>query len=599
MQSTTKAYKIDTRPLDINLVDSRVWPTDYTLSRMRAHVATRLSEELGGEIEADKLFSLLEAPKNPQHGHLSLPLPQLRLPGNPVQRAADLARTMVPDPVIKEVSSVGPFLNVRLCGETILRETIQEVLAKEDLFGHNKIGEGKRIGYDFSSPNIAKPFHAGHLRSTIIGNFIRNCHKACGFQTYGINYLGDWGKQYGLLAVGFLRYGQEEELRKDPIRHLFNVYVRINKDAEEDPAVDDLARSYFKRMEDGDAEALTLWRRFRELSIVKYREVYKRLNIQFDEYSGESVYEGRMDGAIEDLRKAGLLKESKGAQVVDLTEYDLGIAMILKNDGSTLYMTRDLAAQEDRFARLNLDKEIIITAAQQDHYFRQLIKVLKLAGKPFADHLFHISFGMVNGMKTRKGNVVFLEDIIDDAHDTMLSVMQQNPSKYAQIEDPERTADILAVSALFVQDMAARRVKDYDFKIERVTQFEGDTGPYLQYAHSRLCSIERKAGEEVVTMMSMNDQILDLLSEPEAFDLSLSLARFPDVIQEARIGMEPCTVVNYLMALSRQVSTCLDRLWVTGQETRLAAARLALYKAARIVLGNGLRLIGLVPLERM
>jgi arginyl-tRNA synthetase len=288
------------------------------------------------------------------------------------------------------------------------------------------------------------------------------------------------------------------------------------------------------------------------------------------------------------------MQESQGAQIVDLEAEGLGKAIVVKKDGTTLYLTRDIAAAQYRFEKYDLAKSIYVIAMQQDHHMKQLIRILGMMEKPWADNVLHVNFGMVLGMKTRKGQVVFLEDILDDARDVMHSVMKENPEKYAQIENPEEVADTLAVSAIVVQDMSARRIKDYEFKIERVTKFEGDTGPYLQYAHARLCSIQRKSGIDITGAIDYS-----LLGEKEAVDLALMVAQYPEIVQEARLSMEPCNIVAYLMGLSRLVSTALDRLWVMGQEQELAKARMALYVSARYTLGNGLILLGLKPLERM
>ena len=276
----------------------------------------------------------------------------------------------------------------------------------------------------------------------------------------------------------------------------------------------------------------------------------------------------------------------------------MGKAIVIKKDGATLYLTRDIAAANERFERLNLDKAIYVIASQQDLHMQQLFKIMELSDRPWSKNLVHINFGMVLGMSTRRGKVEFLEDVLDDAKNAMHDVMKENPAKYAEIADPEGTSDNLAISAIIVQDMAAKRIKDYKWELERATKFEGDTGPYLQYAHSRLRSIERKASDLYGEKLTQSAD-LSLLSEKEALSLVLLIARYPEVVQEARVTAEPCTVINYLMLLSRSISTTLDRLWVMNQEIELAKARLALYTAARITLGNGLRLIGLKPLDRM
>lgn len=586
--------------LPIEVLDSRIWPlTDYTLSRLRMKAAEQLATLLPSEsnFTPDTLFKMLERARNEEHGLFALPCPQLRLPGNPSTVAQDLAARFPRDNIFVNAVAAGPFLNISVDGAFLLKETVNETLSKGEAYGTNSIGEGKRICIDYSSPNIAKPFHVGHLRSTIIGNFLKLVYRANGFHVHGINYLGDWGKQYGLLAIGFARYGSEEALQTDPIRHLFDVYVKINADAKDDEKIDDEARAYFKKMEEGDEEALKLWRRFRELSIEKYKQIYERLNVEFEEYSGESCFEHGMMDRVAELEQMGLLVDSQGAKVVDLDPYKLGKAIIIKKDGATLYLTRDIAAANERFERLKLDKAIYVIASQQDLHMQQLFKIMELSNRPWAKNMVHINFGMVLGMSTRKGKVEFLEDVLNDAKNTMHEVMKENPAKYAEIADPEATSDILAISAIVVQDMAAKRVKDYKWELERVTKFEGDTGPYLQYAHSRLRSIERKAAEVIGSDLSKAD--LSLLTEKEAVSLALLIARYPDVVQEARITTEPCTVINYLMLLSRSISTALDRLWVMNQEADLSLARVALYTAARITLGNGLRLIGLKPLDRM
>lgn len=702
----------------MELLESRVWPTDYWLNRSRQHLAARIHDcirhklfpenaEMGEKLSTDNIYMMLERPNKADHGLWALPCPRLRLPAphsNPMAVAKLLASAFEPDEYFITASAAGPFLNVMHSKTHMISQVLEEVLSRKPAsdivfgenpksslknetetdrsspksssclqkpYGWNEVGSGRKILLDYSAPNIAKPFHAGHLRSTIIGNFLKHIYTANGFKTVSINYLGDWGKQYGLLAVGFARYGSEEEMLRDPIKHLFDVYVRVNRDVavekgnlstgdvapeEEDVdeevddciatenklksleiekklSTDDEARLYFKRMEAGDSEALSLWRRFRELSIKKYVDIYKRLNIEFDDYSGESCYEDKMVEMVKELKEKQILEESQGAQVVDLESSGLGKAIILKRDGTSIYLTRDVAAAHERFMVQQAEKVLYVIAAPQEHHMRQLKAIMKRMGYSWSEQIVHVSFGMVLGMSTRKGNVVFLEDILDDAREVMHNVMASNPDKYAQIENPMRVADILAVSAIVVQDMSARRIKDYEFKIERITRFEGDTGPYLQYAHARLCSIERKSG--IVVPMSIYlredseieienlgsesltrknsvangvDKVegkkividLSLIVESEAFDLVRQIADFPEVIQEARLSMEPCALVSYLMSLSRSVSTCLDRMYVMNvADPQLALARLALYRAARVTLGNGLYLLGLIPLERM
>ena len=480
----------------VEALEKRSWPTQYPLSRVQSALAEKLSGLTG--VDSDQLFLALERPKNDSFGHFSLPLPQLRLPGgSPVEHAKRLAEQLMSSPSaegaeglkIVKADSVGPFLNVTVDGMALMRDTVRMVLEMDESYGRTDLGQGKNVLVEFCSCNVGKPFHAGHLRTTIIGNFLKNLYKLHGFSTLGMNYLGDWGKQYGLLAIAFARYGDMKKLEEDANLHLYEVYVAINRDLEKEPELEEQARQYFVRMERGDEEALSLWRKFRDLSIVNYKKVLARLGVVHDIYSGESLYEEQMKLRIQELKDKSLLEESKGALVVNLESSGLGKPLVIKSDGATLYLTRDIAAAQDRFESYNLDRSVYVVSSQQDLHFQQLFKICELMGKEWMPNMRHISFGMVKGMSTRKGTVVFLQDILDESKHVMLSVMQKNPAKYAEIADPEGTADTLAVSALIVQDLASKRIKDYDFNMDRMTQFEGDTGPYLQYAHARTASI--------------------------------------------------------------------------------------------------------------
>ncbi|CAO3671530.1 unnamed protein product [Umbelopsis ramanniana] len=486
------------------------------------------------------------------------------------------------------------FMNFKVNASKLYNNVLRIISEQKENYGRNDSGQGKTVVVEYSSPNIAKPFHAGHLRSTIIGCFIRNVYDANGWKTISMNYLGDWGKQYGLLAVGYERYGSEEALIKDPINHLFHVYVNINRDAEADPTIHDEARAYFKRMEDGDEEALSLWRRFRDLSIVKYKETYARLNIEYDVYSGESQVGEGMKRALDMLHEMNLLQDSDGAKIIDLSKYKLGSTVVTKKDGTTLYLTRDIGAAMERYEKYKFDRMIYVVASQQDLHLKQLFKTMELMKFPWADRLQHINFGMVTGMSTRKGNVVFLDQILEDTKEKMHDVMRKNEAKYAQIEHPDQVADEVGISAVKIQDNAARRIKNYEFDWERMFSFEGDTGPYLQYAHARLCSIERKASVPI----NPNADI-SLLVEPTAHDLIRTIGQYPDLVKSLTNGLEPCNVVTYAFKLSHDVSSAFESLWVMGAEEKLAEARMLLYWSARITLGNALRLLGLKPLERM
>ncbi|CCF55989.1 hypothetical protein KAFR_0A05540 [Kazachstania africana CBS 2517] len=580
---------------DVNVVDL-----------MRNYISEELSKISG--VDRTLIYPALEWTNTLDRGDLLIPIPRLRIKGaNPKDLAAEWAEKFPCGEYLSKVEANGPFLQFFFKPELLFKIVLPDILTRKEKYGYSNLGQNKRVIVEFSSPNIAKPFHAGHLRSTIIGGFIANLYESLGWEVIRMNYLGDWGKQFGLLAVGFERYGNEEALVKDPIHHLFDVYVRINKDIEEEgdllpleESTNGKAREYFKRMEDGDEAALKIWKRFREYSIEKYIDTYARLNIKYDVYSGESqVPKEAMEKALELFEDKKLTREDKGATLIDLTKFNkkLGKTIVKKSDGTTLYLTRDVGAAMDRYEKFHFDKMIYVIATQQDLHTAQLFEILKQMGFEWANRLQHINFGMVQGMSTRKGTVVFLDNILEETRDKMHEVMKKNEAKYEQIDNPEEVADLVGISAVMIQDMQSKRINNYEFKWERMFSFEGDTGPYLQYAHSRLRSVERNASQITPDKWVSTD--FSLLSEPAAATLVRLLGQYPDVLRNAIKTHEPTTVVTYLFKLTHQVSSCYDVLWVAGQTEELATARLALYAAARQVLNNGMRLLGLTPVDRM
>ena len=568
----------------------------------RVAIAERLHAITG--VSVKQLFEFVETQRDrAAKGDFLLAVPRLKLPGNPAETAKDLATKFSTDKNIAKVVANGPFVSFFLDDVLLNEQVIKNAIRMGSKYGTNNVALGKLSLVEYSAPNIAKPFHVGHLRSTIIGNFIKNILEASGSATVSVNYLGDWGKQYGLLAVGFNRYGSMEELEKDPIRHLYEVYVKINTDAKDEPEINDQARAYFKNMEDGNTEALALWKKFRDLSIVRYKETYDRLNIAFDVYSGESQYSlGQMRDVLHELTALGLLVPDQGALIVDLKEFKLGAAIVQKSDGSLIYLARDIAAAIDRKKVYDFDDMYYVVALQQQHHFQQLFTILELMGKSWAKECHYIGFGMIKtkdgNMSTRKGTVVFLQDILDNTQEEMHTVMKSNESKYAQIEDPVAISDIVGMSAIMVEDMCSRRFKDYTFDWNRILSFEGDTGPYLQYAHSRMSSIERLS-KLVVSPETLEDIDFSTLTEPHARAVVDWIAAYPDYVREAAKTSEAMTLVMFCLRLSRAVSSAIDVLWVHGREKEVAYPRLALYVAARITLGNAMRILGLQPVTRM
>ncbi|KAF9126075.1 hypothetical protein BGW39_006946 [Mortierella sp. 14UC] len=568
-------------------------PETDPLDAFKNVLAAQLSTLVDVDIKI--LYDALEAPRASENGHVALSVPRLRLKGSPAAIAADIVAKFQLNDYVLSTKADGPFVNFFLNHIKLADSLFHKIYDTKEKWGCNKLGGDKKVIVEFSSPNIAKPFHAGHLRSTIIGSFVRNILQANGYDTLSMNYLGDWGKQYGLLAVGFERYGSEEKLLEDPIKHLFDVYVQINVDAKENEAVHDEARAYFKKMEDGDESARKIWSRFRDLSIVKYKDIYARLNIAFDVYSGESQVTDGMERALKLLHEKNLLTESDGALIIDLTKYKLGICVVQKKDGTTLYITRDIGAALERYEKYGFEHMYYIVASQQDLHLKQLFKILELLGFDWAKKVTHLNFGMVGGMSTRKGTVVFLEDILEETRDAMHEVMKKNEHKYAQIEKPLEVADNIGISAIMIQDASARRIKNYDFDWKRMFSFEGDTGPYLQYAHARLCSIERKTEMEV----NPKADLRHLGDSRAAGDLITMIARYPQIVRETTRSFEPVNIVGYAMKLSHNVSQALESMYVMGAEKEVAEARLFMYWSARITLGNAMRLLNLKPQERM
>ncbi|PKI82939.1 arginine--tRNA ligase [Malassezia vespertilionis] len=555
-------------------------------------------------------------------------LPRFRLPTKVDELKASVLEAFKPNEYIERVSANGPAVEFHVRTDTLIPLTLSTIHAmtygdgaaldadgqKQPSYGSNKSGKGKKVLIEFSSPNIAKPFHAGHLRSTIIGAFLANLYEANGWSVFRLNYLGDWGKQFGLLALGWRRFGSEEALLNDPVQHLYEVYVAINKLAEqgegEGEKIHDEARAFFKGMEDGNKEYLVEWEKFRSLSIKKYEETYARLNIHFDEYTGESkVSKEGLEKMLGILRDADFTtREENGALLVDLTPYKLEKAVVERKDGTPLYITRDIVEAQQRYERYDgFDKMVYVIATQQDLHTAQFFKVLELMGLPWAQKdknaLLHINFGMVQGMSTRKGTTVFLDHILNETKQKMLEVMQKNEEKYAQLEDPERTADIVGMTAVKIQDMAGKRINNYSFDWSRMFSFEGDTGPYLQYNHVRLCSVERINAADGLVLPTEDLDISTMRTErlisPEAVELVWILASWPDVVKTASRDHQASTIVTFCFKLTHAISSAWEKLIVKNQEHDDAMVRLWLYRCAKDVLGSALRLLTITPLERM
>ncbi|EGC46615.1 arginyl-tRNA synthetase [Histoplasma capsulatum var. duboisii H88] len=544
------------------------------------------------------------------------------------QVAVDLSNKLCAISLISSPIPKGVFIPIFFNETSLPRLILPYIFDRRQLYGHDKLAGlknpkneaagRKKVIVEFSSPNIAKEFHAGHLRSTIIGAYISNLYKSMGWDVLKINYLGDWGKQFGLLAVGWQKFGSEELFQKESLKHLLDVYVKINALFKSEQEASKSARdngqdtleienrglyaernAFFKRMEDRDPEALSLWKRFRDISIERYISTYARLNITFDEYSGESTVRPETIEKVENMLKdRGVYEENEGSWVINFEKHGarkLGTAVVRNRGRTTTYLLRDVAAVLERVEKYEFDKMIYVVSAEQDSYFQRVFKTVEIMGYPdIAAKLVHINLGKAQGMSSRLGTVKLLSDILDECGSAMHEVMRSNEAKYAQVADPEAVADVVGITAIMAQDMSGKRINNYPFDITRMTSFEGDTGPYLQYSHARLCSIMRKANLAADQVAKAD---FSLLKEPHAIDILRLMAQYPDMTTQAFKTLEPTTILTYLFRLTHQVSSAYDVIKVLGTDEgpEVMLARSALHEGARQVLENAMRLLGFTP----
>lgn len=473
-------------------------------------------------------------------------------------------------------------------------ETLKAVLAAGQNYGQNDDGHGQTITLDMSSPNIAKPMSMGHLRSTVIGNALANLAAKNGYQPVKINHLGDWGTQFGKLIYAYKTWGSEAEVKADPIATLLKYYVEFHDKAKEDPSLDDEGRAWFKKLEDGDPEAQKLWAWFREESLKEFTEIYDRLGITFDSFNGEAFYNDKMDKVVNMLEDKDLLQESQGAQIVDLSSINENLtpAMIKRTDGATLYMTRDLAAAIYRKDTYNFAKSLYVVGGEQREHFVQLKAVLSLLGLDWADDVEHISFGLItfNGkkMSTRKGDVVLLKDVLDDAHELALSqINDKNPG----LANKDQVAEEVGAGAVVFHDLMNDRTNNFDFKLDEVVRFEGDTGPYVQYTNARAQSILRKANVAV-------DENGIALDDPQTWDIVTALSNYPATVERAFSNREPSVIAKYALTLARAFNKYYANSKILADDETLNG-RLALVKAVSTTLTNALAILGVQAPEEM
>jgi len=566
------------------------------MESFKNRIVERLAEATG--LEAGEVRGGLAVPPRADLGDFAFPCFVLAKAQkrSPVEAAKELAGRIAPSAGIVEVRAVGPYVNFFLDRAAVAEETVRRVLAEEGDFGKSREGLGEVIVIDYSSPNIAKPFNIGHIRSTAIGHALYNIFEARGYECVGVNHLGDWGTQFGKLIAAFQRWGSFEDLVDRPIHKLLDLYVRFHREAKDDPALEDEARRWFKRLEDGDVEAMDIWSHFRDLSLAEFQRIYGELGISFDTYTGESFYNDKMEATIRLVQEKGLAKRSQDALVVDLEAYGMPPCLLKKADDATLYATRDLAAVIFRKNEYRFAQCLYVVGAEQTLHFRQLFKVLELMGFEWAKDCHHIPFGLIRfrdeKMSTREGNVIFLEEVLEKAVDLVRGIIRQ---KNPELRDADEVAHAVGVGAVVFNDLKNRRIKDVIFDWDELLNFDGRTGPYLQYTHARICSVLRKHGREATA-----DVEFARLDTPEEASLVRRIAVFPERVRAAAAEYEPSIVSEHLLDLAEEFNSyyAKARILLDGDDG-LREARVALAAGVRTVLANGLKLLGIEAPEEM
>ena len=545
-------------------------------------------------LDQDAILNLLEQPKSSELGDIAFPAFSLAKTERKAPQiiAADIAEK-IDTAHFDKVVATGPYVNFFLSKAEISGQVIKEVIKDGADYGQQNEGNNQNITIDLSSPNIAKPFSVGHLRSTVIGDALSNIFRKIGYNTIKINHLGDWGKQFGLLMVAYKKWGSQEAVEANPIDELLKLYVRINAEIENDPSLDEEGRLWFKKLEDGDPEATELWQWFRDESLTEFNRIYELLGVEFDSLNGEAFYNDKMDEGIQILEDKGLLQESKGASIVDLEDFNLPPAMIKKSDGATLYITRDIATAIYRARTYNFVKNVYVVGQEQANHFRQLKAVLKKMGFDWSDDMIHVDFGLVTKnrqkLSTRKGNIILIEPTLLEA---ISRAKSQIEAKNPDLEDKEAVARAVGVGAVKFYDLKTDRRNGYDFDLEAMVSFEGETGPYIQYAYARIQSILRKANfqPDAEATYSLND--------PESWEIIKLLQDFGRVVKRAADNYEPSLIAKYAISLAQAFNKYYAHTRILDESPE-RDSRLALSYSTAVVLKEALRLLGVEAPEKM
>ena len=555
-----------------------------------------IAEKINVEgVSQEEIYELLALPPNTEMGDFALPCFKFAkiMRKSPVMIAETLKDSITTDEVISEVSAVNGYLNFKLNKDGFVKEVLNKILAQKDKYGASDIGAGKTVCLDYSSINIAKPFHIGHLSTTVLGGALCRIFDYLGYKTVGINHLGDYGTQFGKLISAYKRWGDRETIEKGGIRALNELYVRFHQEAEEHPEYEDEARAYFKKIEQGDEECLALFHWFKQLTLKDVEKIYDLLDIHFDSYAGESFYSDKMQPIVDELKEKGLLTESRGAQVVDLEEYGMPPCIILKSDGSSLYATRDMAAASYRKATYNFDKCLYVVAYQQNLHFKQFFKVLEMMGKEWAKDLVHVAYGMVSleegTMSTRKGNVVFLEDVINKCIEKAYKIIdEKNPA----LDCKQDVAQKVGVGAVIFGALYNNKIKDIVFSYDKVLNFDGETSVYVQYTCARANSVIQKGG------------VVDTYELPtlttEEIELVKALSTFPETVQAAGEKYEPCFIARFAVDVAQKFNKFyFDCKILAAEDEKTKIFRLALTNATLQTLKNAFALLGIGIPDKM
>ena len=559
--------------------------------------------DAGVGLELPEIMDVVEVPADDKMGDYAFPCFKLAkvLKKAPPMIAKDIAGKLEGNPLFAKVEPVNAYVNMFMSKEEFVKSVLSEVIEKGEGYGRSDIGGGKTVIVEYSSPNIAKPFHIGHIRSTVIGNAIYKLYDALGYKTVRINHLGDYGTQFGKMICAYRHWGNEEDVKREPIKTLLEYYTKFHVEVETHPELDDEARAIFAKLEKGEPEEVRLWQWFRDESLKEFNRVYDMLGISYDSYAGESFYSDKMPAIEKELEEKGLMKESEGAMIVDLEPYGMPPALIKKSDGSSLYITRDLAAANYRKEHYNFYKNLYIVASQQNLHFQQWIKILELMGREWAHDCVHIPFGLVSledgTMSTRHGRVVFLEDVLNRAVEkTKEIILEKNPNA----ENVDEIAKAVGIGAVIFQELSNSKIKDYVFSWNKVLNFEGETGPYVQYAHARACSVLRNAGDSVVAAAQKVESLdMNYLTGESAYKLAKEIYNFPAAILEAAEKYEPSILTRHIVDVAQSFNKFYydEHILVDNEAEKLA--KVALVYAAKSTIAAGLNLLGMKAPEKM